>query len=67
MAQKVRQLSSGGHLMIIDIECPFCRGVGLVHSPGRNGDPMDGGEDCPRCEGTGSVAHDLNEDADDDD
>ncbi len=51
--------------MIIDIDCPFCGGAGLVHSSGRNGDPMDEGEDCPRCGGTGCVAHDLNEDADD--
>lgn len=51
--------------MIIDIECPFCNGVGRVHSSARNGDPMDDGEDCPRCGGSGSVAHDLNEDIDD--
>jgi DnaJ-class molecular chaperone len=51
--------------MIIDIECPVCNGVGRVHSSGRSGDPMDDGENCPRCEGTGCVAHDLNEDADD--
>jgi ssDNA-binding Zn-finger/Zn-ribbon topoisomerase 1 len=46
--------------LVIDIECPFCNGAGRVHSSGRNGDPMDTGEDCPRC-----VAHDLNEDDDD--
>lgn len=52
--------------MIIDIDCPFCNGVGKVHSPGCNGDPDDDGIDCPRCDGTGAVAHDLNEDMDDD-
>lgn len=52
--------------MIIDIECPFCDGAGRIHSSSRNGDPEDDGRDCPRCGGSGVVAHDLNEDADDD-
>jgi hypothetical protein len=41
--------SSREAIMIIDIECPFCNGAGRVHSSARNGDPMDSGEDCPRC------------------
>lgn len=53
--------------MILDVECPYCRGAGRVHSSGCNGDPMDDGEGCSYCEGAGCVAHDLNEDADTDD
>lgn len=46
-------------------ECPRCRGVGLQHSPGRNGDPMDPGVPCHQCEGTGTVEVDLNEELED--
>ena len=52
--------------MLIDVDCPFCWGRGQVHTAGHNGDPMDEGEDCPRCEGSGTVIRDLSEDADDD-
>jgi len=53
--------------MIIDVECRHCYGLGRVHSSGRNGDPMDPGEDCPVCEGTGAVQEDLNDEVEDDD
>ena len=36
-------------------ECPYCKGVGLQHSPNRNGDPMDHGVPCHVCDGTGVV------------
>lgn len=41
--------------MIIDVECSFCDGAGRIHSSGRNGDPWDKGEDCPKCRGSGTV------------
>lgn len=47
--------------MIIDIECPLCRGEG---TSGICDDPTD--MDCPRCDGAGVIPHDLNEDIDDD-
>lgn len=50
--------------MIIDVECRHCDGLGRVHT--RNGDPMDPGEDCPVCHGTGAVQEDLNDMVDDD-
>lgn len=60
--------------MIIDIECPFCNGNGEVCgvNPNRRSrfvgmddlSPDDFTETCPRCGGTGAVAHDLNEDCD---
>lgn len=62
--------------MIIDVECPRCHGNGEViggtpnmraRMIGRDDlDPGDFGEPCPRCAGSGVVAHDLNEDCDDD-
>ncbi len=58
--------------MIIDVECPFCNGLGEVtgSSPIARSryvhhddlDPGDYAETCPRCAGSGVVAHDLNED-----
>jgi len=51
--------------MIKDEECTNCDGHGKVHSPGRNGDPMDLGEDCPVCDGAGCVEVDLDDLADD--
>lgn len=42
--------------MIIDIDCPLCRGDGEI-----------GDLQCPRCEGSGCIAQDLNEEIDDDD
>lgn len=56
--------------MIIDIDCPICRGEGRIETGEMERGPAgDGFEvmDCPRCGGTGAVAHDLNEDCDDDD
>lgn len=52
--------------MIIDIDCPFCYGLGRVHSAGCNGDPDDEGLDCAYCDGAGVVEHDLTDDLDDD-
>lgn len=49
--------------MIIDVECGLCSGAGRLHTV--NGDPDDEGETCGRCEGTGVVEHNLNDDADD--
>ena len=43
--------------MIIDEECPTCRGEGTIL-----GDDMV----CPRCDGSGCIAVDLNEECDDD-
>lgn len=34
-------------------ECKNCFGLGRLHSPNRNGDPMDEGVSCPVCEGSG--------------
>jgi DnaJ-class molecular chaperone len=56
--------------MIIDVCCPDCNGDGwrpkrrvlTARSPVQVFE-----EDCPRCNGTGVIIHDLNEDADDDD
>ena len=63
--------------MIIDVECPRCHGNGEVCgvNPNRRSrfvgsddlSPDDFTVECPRCLGTGTVAHDLNEDCDDDD
>ena len=63
--------------MIIDVECPRCCGTGEVSgvTPNRRSrfvghddlSPDDYTVECPRCLGTGCVAHDLNEDCDDDD
>lgn len=63
--------------MIIDVECPTCNGLGEVTGStpsirsryvGRDDlNPDDYAEPCPRCGGSGMVAHDLNEDADDED
>jgi DnaJ-class molecular chaperone len=54
--------------MIIDIECPLCRGDGFIAERkvliGTRAGVYE--IDCPRCGGIGSVAQDLNEDADDD-
>lgn len=47
--------------MIIQEECPHCLGVGVQHSPGRNGDPMDNGVPCYFCEGEGVIDVDGNE------
>lgn len=62
--------------MIIDVECPFCNGMGEVAggTPNQRAryvrfddlNPDDYAEQCPRCAGSGTVAHDLNEDCDDD-
>ena len=61
--------------MIIDVECPFCNGTGEAMGGTANSrsrlvgrddlSPDDFAEECPRCGGSGCVAHDLNEDADD--
>lgn len=58
--------------MIIDIECPRCFGSGEVtgttptHRSRMVGyddlDPGDYAKPCPKCAGTGTVEHDLNED-----
>lgn len=56
--------------MIIDIDCPLCRGEGRIETGEMESGPAGVGFeaiDCPRCGGTGAVAHDLNEDCDDDD
>jgi len=53
--------------MIGSEECSVCYGHGQLHSPGRNGDPMDKGVKCPACDGAGVIDVDLNEYADDDD
>lgn len=47
--------------MMIDAECPFCDGAGVIHSDGHTGDPMDRGVNCPECEGTGAVLVDCDE------
>ncbi len=55
--------------MIIDIDCPLCRGEGHIETGEMERGPAGIGfeaMDCPRCGGTGAVAHDLNEDCDDD-
>ena len=44
--------------MIVDVECPRCRGLGKQHSPGHTGDPMDYGVACERCEGAGVIEAD---------
>ncbi|ARS27645.1 hypothetical protein [Sphingomonas sp. KC8] len=51
--------------MIIDIECPVCMGMGEIHD---DDDHINDAAEmkCPRCAGAGVVAHDLNEDCDDD-
>lgn len=55
--------------MIIDIDCPLCRGEGFIAERkvliGTRAGVYE--IDCPRCGGSGTVAHDLNEDADDED
>lgn len=61
--------------MIIDVECPFCNGLGEVNATTLNVraryvrrddlDPGDYTEPCPRCEGSGYVLHDLNDDCED--
>ena len=61
--------------MIIDVECPTCNGAGEVCgvSPSHRSrfvgvddlSPDDYTVECPRCLGTGSVEHDLNEDCED--
>ena len=56
--------------MIIDIDCPVCNATGRVETGEMETGPAGIGFeaiDCPRCGGTGAVAHDLNEDIDDDD
>jgi len=40
---------------VMDVECKFCWGARKIHSSGRNGDPWDKGEDCPKCHGSGVV------------
>lgn len=37
------------------MKCTHCYGLGKLHSPGRNGDPMDSGVTCSECEGTGET------------
>jgi hypothetical protein len=44
--------------------CPFCYGIGRVHSPGRNGDPDDDGMPCPKCHGNGAVEVDVGQSED---
>ena len=63
--------------MIIDVECPRCHGNGEVCgvTPNRRSrfvgsddlSPDDFTVECPWCLGTGSVAHDLDEECDNDD
>lgn len=63
--------------MMIDVECPACNGIGEVIGSTPNVrsryvarddmDPGDYAETCPKCLGAGTVEHDLNEDADDED
>ena len=48
-------------MIFMDVECRFCDGTGRIHSSGRNGDPMDPGEDCPKCDGTGVVQEDVDQ------
>lgn len=62
--------------MIIDVECPRCNGMGEVAGSTPNVraryarhddlDPGDFAEPCPKCGGSGTIEHDLNEDCDDD-
>ena len=51
--------------MIVKSECANCYGLGRLHSPGRNGDPMDDGIDCPNCGGSGAVDVNLAEEIED--
>ncbi len=51
--------------MVELIECPHCCGGGRQHSPGRNGDPMDSGVACERCEGEGVIEFDHNDEIED--
>lgn len=63
--------------MMIEIECGQCNGNGEVCgvNPSRRSrfvsdddlSPDDYTIECPRCLGDGCIAHDLNEDCDDDD
>lgn len=63
--------------ILIDVECPLCNGTGEVCgvNPSRRSrfvsdddlSPDDYTIECPRCLGDGCIAHDLNEDCDDDD
>jgi DnaJ-class molecular chaperone len=46
-------------MIVMDVECKFCWGNGKIHSDGRNGDPMDEGENCPICKGAGVVQVDC--------
>lgn len=62
--------TSAGVGMTLAIECPECDGHGRIETGEMERGPAGIGfeaMDCPRCGGTGAVAHDLNEDCDDDD
>lgn len=46
-------------MLVMDVECKFCWGAGKIHSSGRNGDPWDKGQDCPKCHGSGVIQVDC--------
>lgn len=46
--------------VLVNVECRFCWGAGKIHS-GRNGDPWDKGQNCPKCGGAGVVQEDCND------
>lgn len=60
-------------MMIVDIECPRCNGMGEVTGStpnvrsryvGRDDmNPDDFGERCPKCSGSGTVEYDPEDDA----
>jgi DnaJ-class molecular chaperone len=64
---RVFKAKDGDKYMIATVECSNCNGLGKVHSSGCNGDPMDLGEDCPECEGTGVIDVDLMDFVDEED
>lgn len=51
--------------MIIETECSYCYGVGLQHSAGRNGDPMDNGVPCHVCGGSGVEEYEPEDEVED--
>lgn len=46
-------------MIFTEVECKYCYGNGKIHSSGRNGDPMDSGVNCPKCDGSGVVKVDC--------
>jgi RecJ-like exonuclease len=68
-------MEKGGTVVIIDVECPRCNGLGEVLGGTPNArarfvrhddlNPDDFGEPCGKCGGSGVVEYDLNEECDD--